>query len=58
MKWQNRTEEQRLQQIAETVRSHEMPITSYSEQIMNRIEKIEVQEINKRTQPTSCLRKR
>ncbi|OMD34920.1 DUF4179 domain-containing protein [Paenibacillus odorifer] len=57
MKWQNQTEEQRLQQIAETVQSHEMPITSYSDQIMNRIEKMEVQG-NRRKNTNSRLYKK
>lgn len=43
MKWRNRTEAQRLEQIAQTVRSHQMPVGSYSEQIMSRIGEMEMQ---------------
>lgn len=58
-KWQNQTEKQMLEQIRSSIGKVQLPVDSYNEQIMNRIEHMEIKggsKLIKKTLAAACGR--
>jgi hypothetical protein len=57
-KWQNQTEKQMLEQIRSSIGKVQFPVDSYNEQIMNRIEHMEIKrggKLFKKTLASACV---
>lgn len=57
-KWQNQTEKQMMEQIRSSIGKVQLPVDSYNEQIMNRIEHMEIKggsKLIKKTLAAACV---